>query len=76
MAVKGDLPARVILVGADTENLSRRRVQHPAFDQFGHRSAGLERRVEGQPRLGPQQPALDLGIDLRRTRSSWMFRKP
>ena len=66
MAVEGELPADRVLLGADPEDLARRRVQHTAVDQLGHGAAGLERRVEREPRLGPQQPVLDLRLDLLR----------
>ena len=76
MAVEGDLPTVPVVLAAVPEDLARGRVQHPAVDQFADCPAGLERRVEREPRLRPQQPVLDLPLDLRRICGSLMFRKP
>lgn len=59
MAVEGDLFA-----GRVSEDLGRLGSQDVAFDEFADGAAGLERRIQPEPRLRPQQAVGDLLLDL------------
>ena len=47
-----------------SEDVGRLGVENTVADQFAHRPAGLERRIQCEPRLRPKQTVGDLLFDL------------
>jgi hypothetical protein len=64
MSVEGDFRAGRILLSSHTKDGGRSGVKHPSINQVSYGSAGLERWVEGKPRLGPEETAFYLRLDL------------
>lgn len=64
MAVKRDLATSAVALSSRPENPLGLRVQDTVGDELGHRTTGLEGRVQREPRLRPQQAVLDLHLDL------------